>query len=72
MATSSAAFLKCQQLLGAEGLVVNLRSCFDQVLEVGACQEVSEGDEFAVVLILDINDSPSVLAATDLLSSNDD
>jgi hypothetical protein len=41
-------------------------------LEVGAGEEVSEVDEFAVVLILNVDDTPSVLAATDLLASNDD
>ena len=70
MPTSCAALLECQQLLGAEGLIVDLGSRFDQVLEVGAGEEVSEIYEFAVVLILDVDDSPSVLAATDLLASN--
>jgi hypothetical protein len=41
-------------------------------LEVGAGEEVSEVDEFAVVLILNVDDSPSVLAAPDLLAPNDD
>ena len=60
MPAGCAALLECQQLLGAEGLVVNLGGGFDQVLEVGAGEEVSEIDEFAVVLILDIDNSPSV------------
>jgi hypothetical protein len=58
-------------LLGAESLIVDLGCCFDQVLEVGAGKEVSEVDEFAVVLIFNIDDSPSVLTSTDLLASND-
>jgi hypothetical protein len=67
-----AVLLECEQLLGTEGLVVDLRGGFDQVLEVGSGEEVSEVDELAVVLILDVDDTPSVLAATDLLASNDD
>ena len=72
MPTRCAALLECQQLLGTEGLIVDLGGGFDQVLEVGAGEEISEIDEFAVVLILDVDDSPSVLAATDLLASNND
>lgn len=66
-----AALLECKQLLGSEGLVVDLRSGFDQVLEMGAGEEISEVDEFAVVLVLDVDNSPSVLASTDLLASDD-
>ena len=69
---SCAALLKCKQLLGTESLIVDLRCGFDQVLEVGSGEEVSQVDELAVVLILDVDNSPSVLAATDLLASNDD
>ncbi len=69
---SSAALLEGQQLLGTEGLVVNLRSGFDQILQMSAGKEVSKVDEFAVVFVLDIDNSPSVLASTNLLSSNDD
>ncbi len=35
-------------------------------------EEVSEVDEFAVVLVLYVDDSPSVLTSTDLLASNND
>ena len=35
-------------------------------------QEVTQVDEFAVVLILDVDDAPSVLAAADLLAVDDD
>jgi hypothetical protein len=72
MSASCAALLKCQKLLGTERLVVDLRCCLDQVLEMGAGEEVSEVDEFAVVLVLDVDDSPSVLTSTDLLAANDD
>ena len=72
MSSSCATLLECQQLLGAEGLVVDLGCCFDQVLKVGAGKEVSEVDEFAVVLVFNIDNSPSVLTSTDLLASNDD
>lgn len=44
----------------------------DEVLEVGAEEEVSEVDEFAVVLVLDVDDAPAVLAATDLLAVDND
>jgi hypothetical protein len=46
------ALLEGKQLLGAEGLVVDLCGRLDQVLEVGAGEEVAEVDEFAVVLVL--------------------
>jgi hypothetical protein len=72
MPARCAALLECQQLLGAEGLVVDLGGGFNQVLEVGAGEEVSEIDEFAVVLILDVDDTPPILASTDLLASNND
>ena len=35
-------------------------------------QEVPQVDEFAVVLILNIDDTPSVLTSTDLLAVDDD
>lgn len=72
LSSRSAALLECQQLLGTEGLVVDLRCGLNQVLKVGTGQEVSEVDEFAVSLILDIDDAPSVLAAADLLASDND
>ena len=68
----STALLERKQLLGAEGLVVDLRCCFDQILEMGAGKEISEVDKFAVVLVFNVDHAPSVLAATDLLSSNND
>ena len=49
----SGAFLKCEQLFGTERFVVDLRSGLNKVLEVSASQEVTEVDEFAVVLVLD-------------------
>jgi hypothetical protein len=47
------ALLEGKQLLGAERLVVDLCRRLDQVLQVGAGEEVTEVDEFAVVLVLD-------------------
>lgn len=67
-----AAFLERKQLLGTEGLVVRLRGGLDQVLEMGSEEEVSQVDKFAVVLVLDVNDTPAVLAATDLLAIDHD
>jgi hypothetical protein len=51
---------------------VDLRCGLNQILEMGAGEEVSEVDEFAVSLVLNVDDTPSVLAAADLLASNDD
>lgn len=48
-----AALLERQQLLSTEALVVDLRCCFDQVLEVGSGEEIAEVDELAVGLVLD-------------------
>ena len=48
-----AVLLEGKQLLGAEGLVVDQRGRLDQILQVGACQEVAQVNELAVVLILD-------------------
>jgi hypothetical protein len=47
------ALLEGKQLLGAERFVVDLCGRLDQVLQVGAGEEVAEVDEFAVVLVLD-------------------
>lgn len=67
-----AALLEGQKLLGAERLVVDLRRRLDQVLEVGAEKKVSEVDELAVGLVLDIDNSPPVLAAANLLAIDND
>lgn len=42
---------------------MDLRGGVDQILEVSAGEEIAEVDEFAVLLILDVDRSPSVLAA---------
>jgi hypothetical protein len=68
----STALLEGKQLLGTEGLVVDLRGGLDKVLEVGSEEEVSQVDEFAVSLILDVDDAPSVLTAANLLTVDDD
>lgn len=70
--TVCAALLQGQQLLGTEGLVVDLGRGLDEVLEVGSEEEVSQVHEFAVSLILDVDHTPSVLAATDLLAVDND
>ena len=46
------ALLEGEQLLGAERLVVDLGRGLDEVLEVGAGEEVAQVHEFAVVLVL--------------------
>lgn len=71
VATGGAALLESQQLLGTEGLVMDLAGGLDQILKVGAGQEVAEIDKLAVVLILDIDDTPAVLTSTNLLAIDD-
>ena len=39
---------------------------------MSACEEVAKRHEFAVLLVLDINDSPAVLTTAHLLASDDD
>lgn len=51
---------------------MDLRSRFDQILKVCAGEEVSEVNKFAVIFVLNVNDTPPVLTAADLLASNDD
>jgi hypothetical protein len=48
-----AVLLEGKQLLGAERLVVDQRGRFNQILQMGACQEVAQVNKLAVVLILD-------------------
>jgi hypothetical protein len=72
MSSCCAALLECQQLLGAEGLVMDLGGGLDQILEMSTGEEVSKVDEFTVGLVLNVNDAPSVLAAANLLASNND
>lgn len=66
------AFLEGEKLLGAESLVVSLAGGFDKILKVSAQQEVAQVHKLAVVLVLNIDDAPAVLAATDLLAIDDD
>ena len=70
--TASTALLEGQQLLGTEGLVVDLAGCLDQILKVGSGEEVAEVDKFTVVLVLDVDDAPAVLAAANLLAVDND
>ena len=67
-----AALLERQKLLCTERLVVNLRCRLDEVLQMGAKQEIPEINELAVVLVLNVNDTPSVLATADLLAVDND
>lgn len=60
--------LESKELLGTEGLVVCLRCGLNEILKVGSEEEVSEVDKFAVVLIFDIDNTPAVLATTNLLA----
>lgn len=63
-----AALLEGQQLLGTERLVMDLRGRLNKILEMSAEEEVPEVNELAVVLILNVDDAPPVLATTDLLA----
>lgn len=65
---ASAAFLEGEQLLASVALVVDLAGRLNQVLQMGAGEEIAEVDEFAVVLVLDIDGTPAVLAAAHLLA----
>lgn len=53
MTTNCRAFLEGKQLLGTEGFVVNLGCGLNQILQMGAREEVAEVNKFAVVLVLD-------------------
>jgi hypothetical protein len=70
--SGSTALFKSKKLLRPEGLVMDLRGCLNQVLQVGTSEEVSKGDKLAMALILNIDDTPSVLTATDLFATNKD
>ena len=52
VAANSRALLEGKQLLGTEGFVVDLGGGFDEILKVGACEEVTKVDELAVVFVL--------------------
>lgn len=69
---SVAVLLQCHQLLRAEGLVVDLGRRLDEVLQVCPSEEVAEEDKFAVILVLDVDNAPAVLTASDLAAGDDD
>lgn len=71
-ASVGAALLECQQLLSTESLVVSLRRRLNEILEVSPQEEVTQVDELAVLLILDVDHTPSVLATSDLLAVDND
>jgi hypothetical protein len=70
--TGGAALLQSQKLFGTESLIVDLAGGLNQVLQVGAGQEVAQVDKLAVVLILHVDNTPAVLAAANLLAVDDD
>jgi len=51
---------------------VDLGCGFDKVLEVSASEEVPQVNEFTMRLVLDVDDTPAVLAATDSLAVDED
>ena len=64
MSTCTAVLLQCQQLLCAEGLIMDLACCLNQILQMGPCEEVSQRNELAVILVLNIDHSPPVLTTS--------
>ena len=88
MTANRGALFEGEQLLGTERFVVDLGRGLDQVLQVGAGEEVAQVDEFAVVLVLDciqlapvclgmhkvhtIDNTPAVLATANLLAIDHD
>ena len=61
--TGSAVLFQSQQLLCPELLVMNLACRLNEILQMGPRQEVSQRYELAMVLILHIDHTPSVLPA---------
>lgn len=45
---------------------MDLCGCLDEVLQVGASEEVAEVHEFAVAFVLDIHDTPAIGTTSDL------
>ena len=70
--SSGAALFQSKKLLGTEGFVVDLTGGLNEVLKMCACQEVSQIHKLAMVLVFDIDYSPSILAASNLLATNND
>jgi len=54
--------LEREKLLGPECLIVDLSGGLNQVLQMSPREEIAEVDKLAVVLVLDVDDAPSVLA----------
>jgi hypothetical protein len=65
-----AALLQGQELFGTERFIVDLGGGLDQILQVGAGEEVSQVDEFAVVFVFDVDDTEFVCTGTDYLAFN--
>lgn len=61
-----------QQLLRPEGLVMDLTRCLNQVLQMRPRQEVPQAYKLAMVLVLHVDDAPTVLATADLAAVDDD
>ena len=51
---------------------MDLAGCLNEILQVCPSQEIPQGDEFAVGLVFDVDDTPAVLAAADRFSSYND
>lgn len=66
------ALLERKQLLSTERFVVDLRGGFDEILEMGACEEVAKVDKLAVPLVFDVDGSPAILTPTNGPAVNSD
>ena len=53
---------------GVSTFVVDLAGGLDEVLEMGAGEEVAEIDEFAMPLVLDVDGTPAVLSCRHILT----
>lgn len=51
---------------------MDLAGGLNQVLKMSSCKEIAQVDEFAVGFILNVDYTPAVLTAPNLLSVNDD
>ena len=64
-------FLDSQKLLGTESFIMDMSGSFNKILQVGSSQKVTQVHKFAVMFILDIDNTPTSLSATYSLAIHD-
>lgn len=64
-------FLDSQKLLSTESFIMDMSGSFNKILQVGSSQKVTQVNKFAVMLVLDIDDTPTSLSATHSLAIHD-